>query len=161
MLNQETFKRKLNPIKERRPWSLLEKNPVSAKLMYIYLHTFPWPTTLCFYGYQDGTRSKVTGNFLVNALHAFHRFNRLYHVKRGRPSKRVYGILEDEANLSRLSVIQQKGTFASTGTQAHTRIHTPIQSNTHIHMHALRHSHACTHAQRHMHTYTHAHTCEI
>ena len=30
---------------------------------------------------RDGTRSKVTGNFLVNALHAFHRFNRRYHVK--------------------------------------------------------------------------------
>jgi len=29
---------------------------------------------------RDGTRSKVTGNFLVNALHAFHRFNRGYHV---------------------------------------------------------------------------------
>ena len=29
---------------------------------------------------RDGTRSKVTGNFLVNALHAFHRFNRRYHV---------------------------------------------------------------------------------
>ena len=29
----------------------------------------------------DRTRSKVTGNFLVNALHAFHRFNRHYHVK--------------------------------------------------------------------------------
>ena len=27
---------------------------------------------------RDGTRSKVTGNFLVNALHAFHRFNRKY-----------------------------------------------------------------------------------
>ena len=32
---------------------------------------------------RDGTRSKVTGNFLVNALHAFHRFNRRYHVKSG------------------------------------------------------------------------------
>jgi hypothetical protein len=30
---------------------------------------------------RDGTRSKVTGNFLVNALHAFNRFNRRYHVK--------------------------------------------------------------------------------
>ena len=30
---------------------------------------------------RDGTRSKVTGNFLVNALHAFHRFSRRYHVK--------------------------------------------------------------------------------
>ena len=30
---------------------------------------------------RDGTRSKVTGNFLVNELHAFHRFNRRYHVK--------------------------------------------------------------------------------
>ena len=26
--------------------------------------------------------SKVTGNFLVNALHAFHRFNRRYHMKK-------------------------------------------------------------------------------
>ena len=31
---------------------------------------------------RAGTRSKVTGNFLVNALHAFHRFNRRYHVKK-------------------------------------------------------------------------------
>ena len=31
---------------------------------------------------RDGTRSKVTGNFLVNALHAFHRVNRRYHVKK-------------------------------------------------------------------------------
>ena len=31
---------------------------------------------------RDGTRIKVTGNFLVNALHAFHRFNRRYHVKK-------------------------------------------------------------------------------
>ena len=30
---------------------------------------------------REGTRSKVTVNFLVNALHAFHRFNRRYHVK--------------------------------------------------------------------------------
>ena len=30
---------------------------------------------------RDGTRSKVMGKFLVNALHAFHRFNRRYHVK--------------------------------------------------------------------------------
>ena len=30
---------------------------------------------------RDGTRSKVTGNVLVNALHAFHRFNRRYYVK--------------------------------------------------------------------------------
>jgi hypothetical protein len=27
------------------------------------------------------TRSKVTGNLLANALHAFHRFNRRYRVK--------------------------------------------------------------------------------
>ena len=33
---------------------------------------------------REGTRSKVTGNFLVNALHAFHRFNRRYHVKKDR-----------------------------------------------------------------------------
>ena len=75
-----TFNRKLNPIKERRPWSLL-KNPANAELMHIYVNTFPWRTTLCFYGYQNVTRSKVTGNFLVNALYAFHRFNRRYHVK--------------------------------------------------------------------------------
>ena len=31
---------------------------------------------------QDRTRSKVTGNFLVNARHAFHRFNRRYQVKK-------------------------------------------------------------------------------
>ena len=31
-------------------------------------------------GYGE-TRSKVTGNLLVNALHAFHRFNRRYRVK--------------------------------------------------------------------------------
>ena len=30
---------------------------------------------------RDGTHSKVTGNNLVNELHAFHRFNRRYHVK--------------------------------------------------------------------------------
>ena len=30
---------------------------------------------------RNGTRSKVTGNFLVNAFHAFHHFNRRYHVK--------------------------------------------------------------------------------
>ena len=31
---------------------------------------------------RDGTSSKVTGNFLVNALHDFYRFNRRYHVKK-------------------------------------------------------------------------------
>ena len=31
---------------------------------------------------RNGTRSKVTGNYLVNALHAFHRFNRRYQVKK-------------------------------------------------------------------------------
>ena len=31
---------------------------------------------------RDGARSKITGNFLVNALHSFHRFNRRYHVKK-------------------------------------------------------------------------------
>ena len=31
---------------------------------------------------RDWTRSKVTGNFLVNALYAFHRFNKRYHVKK-------------------------------------------------------------------------------
>jgi hypothetical protein len=31
---------------------------------------------------RDGTHSKVTGYFLVNALHAFHRCNRRYHVKK-------------------------------------------------------------------------------
>ena len=55
----EIFNRKLNPIKEMRPWSLLERNPVSAELMHKYLNTFPWPTTLCFYGYQDGTGHAV------------------------------------------------------------------------------------------------------
>jgi hypothetical protein len=57
--------------------------------MYIYslyLNTFPWPTTLCLYGYHKGyqnvTRCKVTGNFLVNASHGSHRFNRRYYVKR-------------------------------------------------------------------------------
>ena len=30
---------------------------------------------------RDGSRSKITGNFLVNARHAIHRFNRSYHVK--------------------------------------------------------------------------------
>jgi hypothetical protein len=29
----------------------------------------------------NGTRCKVMGHFFVNALHAFHRFNRRYHVK--------------------------------------------------------------------------------
>ena len=57
------------------------KNPVSAELMRIYLNTFPWPTTLCFYGYRNLTRSKITGNFLVNAFNAFQRFKRRYHVK--------------------------------------------------------------------------------
>ena len=61
-------------------WSKL-KNPISAELMHIYLNIFPWPTTLCFYGYRNVTGSKVTGNFFVNALHAFYRFNRRYHVK--------------------------------------------------------------------------------
>ena len=46
----------------------------------LYLNTFPWPTILRFYGYRNVTRSKVTGHFLVNALHAFHRYNRRYHV---------------------------------------------------------------------------------
>ena len=31
---------------------------------------------------RDGTRSKATGNFLVNTLQAFHRFNRRYQVER-------------------------------------------------------------------------------
>ena len=31
-------------------------------------------------GHWNVTRSKVTGNFLLNALHAFHRFNRRCHV---------------------------------------------------------------------------------
>ena len=30
---------------------------------------------------RDGTRNEVTGNFLVNALHALDRFNIRYHVK--------------------------------------------------------------------------------
>ena len=30
---------------------------------------------------RDGTHSKVTGNFLVNALHTIHRLNRCYDVK--------------------------------------------------------------------------------
>jgi hypothetical protein len=30
----------------------------------------------------DGTRSKVTGNFSINALHAFHRFNKHPHIKK-------------------------------------------------------------------------------
>ena len=30
---------------------------------------------------RDGTRSKVMRNVLVNALHAFHRFNGRYDVK--------------------------------------------------------------------------------
>ena len=30
---------------------------------------------------RDETRSEETGNFLVNALHVFHRFDRRYHVK--------------------------------------------------------------------------------
>ena len=33
---------------------------------------------------RDATRSKVTGNFLVNALHAFHRFNGRYQSKNPR-----------------------------------------------------------------------------
>ena len=47
-----------------------------------------------------GTRSKVTGNFLVNALHAFHRFNRRYHVKKvGYFCNRVvYMILKERNN---------------------------------------------------------------
>ena len=40
----------------------------------------------------DETRSKVTGNFLVNALHAFHRFNRRYHVKKCALYLRKYGM---------------------------------------------------------------------
>jgi hypothetical protein len=32
---------------------------------------------------RDGTRSKVSGNVLVNALHAFHRFNRRHRVQKG------------------------------------------------------------------------------
>ena len=47
-----------------------------------YLNTFPWPTTLRFYGYRNVTRSEVTENFLVNVLHAFHRSNKRYHVKK-------------------------------------------------------------------------------
>ena len=31
---------------------------------------------------RDWTRSKVTGSFLVNALHGFHRFNRRYRAKK-------------------------------------------------------------------------------
>ena len=31
---------------------------------------------------RHGTGSKVTGNFLVNALHAFHRFKKRYHAKK-------------------------------------------------------------------------------
>ena len=31
---------------------------------------------------RDGTRSKETGNFLVYALHAFHRFIRCYNVEK-------------------------------------------------------------------------------
>ena len=30
---------------------------------------------------RDGTRSKITGNFLLNSLHTFHRFNKRYHIK--------------------------------------------------------------------------------
>ena len=39
---------------------------------------------------RDGTRSKVTGNFLVNAHHAYHRFDRRYHVKRVKFSMNWY-----------------------------------------------------------------------
>ena len=67
----------------------MEKNPVSAELMHIlvYLNTFPWPTTLCFYGYRNVARSKVTGNVLVNAFHAFHLFNRRCYVKKRKKKK--------------------------------------------------------------------------
>ena len=34
---------------------------------------------------REGTRCKVTGNVLVNALLAFHRSNRRYHVKKYEP----------------------------------------------------------------------------
>jgi hypothetical protein len=43
--------------------------------MALYFIMFLWVPE------QDVTRSKVTGNYLVNALHAFHRFNMRYHVK--------------------------------------------------------------------------------
>ena len=33
------------------------------------------------------THSKVIGNFLVNTLHAYQRFNRRYHVKNRRKKK--------------------------------------------------------------------------
>jgi hypothetical protein len=41
----------------------------------------------------DGTRSKVTGNFLVNALHAFYRINWRYHVKNSLMRMKVQGRL--------------------------------------------------------------------
>ena len=53
------------------------KNPVSAELMHIYLIHFHG-LLHCFYEYRNLTHSKVTGSFLVNPLHAFHRFNRCY-----------------------------------------------------------------------------------
>ena len=61
------------------------KRPVNAYIpKYIsmaYYIMFLWITG------RGGTRSKVTGNFLENALHAFHRFNRRYHVKKDKTQK--------------------------------------------------------------------------
>ena len=48
---------------------------ISKYISMAYFIMFLWVPGL------DGTRSKVTGNFLINALHTFHRFNRRYDVK--------------------------------------------------------------------------------
>ena len=79
----DTFNRKLNPIKERRPWFLLEKNPVNAELMHIYPKYISMAYYIMFLWIpeRDETRRKVTWNVLVNALHAFHRLIRRNHVK--------------------------------------------------------------------------------
>ena len=41
------------------------------------------------------TGSKVTGNFLENTLHAFHRFNRRYHVKIESRPQGILDIIEE------------------------------------------------------------------
>ena len=56
----------------------------SKRRVNAYIPTFPWLTYIIMFLWisgRDGTRSKLTGNVLVNALQAFHRFNRRYHVK--------------------------------------------------------------------------------
>ena len=81
----QEIQRKLNPIKESRPWSLL-KNPVSAELMHISMEFRRSLTNNIHFHGQPHYISVflwIPGNVtLRGTFEAFHRFNRRYHVNK-------------------------------------------------------------------------------